>query len=612
MASTVKANNLYVATSTSGHFAVTIADIRLVNNQVPTPLPNYIASEHIARNYPSTVLFDGGKVWNEPVEVGDPPKSLPVDTWPGAKSGAINSFATAAPGAGSQNVFVSRKKVLCHTHQTEQNARNSFGTIVDKAGLDALLKEYEESLKKQKNEDAKAKSKSDGKGEGKGGKEKKEEKPAKPPPKEPPKAKDCAITGVELLDDHAKGKRRPEPRELAAADAEIQVLAGSHIDLRAIVGEMCGEHPKWACEKTGWTQKGEKASFSVPTGGAIVKSSGLQTLKAFFSDLPNAKPVDYEITVEDHKGKGFRRKVASFPRTSVTPYEVEIPEFNQFGDRVKNVFNQLRLNFLWNITLAKGKVGLEGGWEEEEPGEAEEPKCCCKMSVKGSITLIQGTAELRYSLLNVPIPEPTFQAITKGLKLINVVVEWATGRSLLDLYLFANLTASIATNLALEWKKYYQTPMKKLPGASWDLTGSVTFGLGIRVEALAQDKLGGNALARGEGKGEVGVDVIGKPVWEWPPGIKGSLKIKKPKLSFTLEWDLYAIIIPDEAAGATPSFWRHPILYFQKKWSDYAAAFKEKMIDALGDGALKGSKSWSVEGWWDEKEYELGVWKLPV
>src|SRR5690348_3465744 len=100
MASTVKANNLYVATSTSDHYAVTIEDVRLVDNKVPTPLPNWIPTTAIARGYATTVLFDGGKVWNEPVEVGDPPKSNPVDTWPGAKTHQINSFATGAPGAG--------------------------------------------------------------------------------------------------------------------------------------------------------------------------------------------------------------------------------------------------------------------------------------------------------------------------------------------------------------------------------------------------------------------------------------------------------------------------------------------------------------------------------
>jgi hypothetical protein len=147
MASTVSANGLAVATSSSSHYAVTIAEIRLVNRQVPTPLPNFIASEHIARGYPTTVLFDEGKVWNVPVEVGDPPKSNPVDTWPGAKSQAINSFASAAPARAHRTCSWRQESPLLQPHYRAERAtvRHHHG----QARL-MLLKEYEDSLAKQK------------------------------------------------------------------------------------------------------------------------------------------------------------------------------------------------------------------------------------------------------------------------------------------------------------------------------------------------------------------------------------------------------------------------------------------------------------------------------
>ncbi len=442
MASTVTANNLAVATSTSSHWAATVADVRLVDNKIPVPLPNFIASKHIARNYPATVLFDEGKVWNTPVEVGDSPKSQPADGWIGVKGGRRNSFASAAPGSGSPNVFVGGKKVLCFSHTTEQNAHNSIGVITDKPGLDKLLKEYEESLKaKQAAKPKEAKSESQGGGGGAAGDAKEPPKPAEPPPQQATPAEDCTVTGVALLD----GARRPKPVSDMAAPAEIEVMGGSEISLSATLGkQMCGKHPIWRCLVANWTATGQSATFSVPGARSATSTNpGLVGLASVFSEIPNQQPfTTYAITLEDCKGIKLQRNVLAF-RNREEKFEINVAPFEPFGNSFKRVFAGKGINVTWLIRPPSGSLSASASWKEEAATNANHNKVFCSVGVTGSVAIFDGTGEVSYSIFALPIPEPTFQAFAKTLQLLNLAAETLSGRKLIVGDLFINANANL-------------------------------------------------------------------------------------------------------------------------------------------------------------------------
>jgi hypothetical protein len=626
MASTVSANGLAVATSSSSHYAVTIADIRLVNRQVPTPLPNFIASEHIARGYPTTVLFDEGKVWNVPVEVGDPPKSNPVDTWPGAKSQAINSFASAAPGAGSPNVFVAGKKVLCFSHTTEQNARNSFGIITDKPGLDKLLKEYEDSLAKQKAKpDADSTSQSQGGGAGKAGQVAPPPPVPKPVPATTPPEQGCAISGVMAIESDRKQKRR----HAADTDTLLEVIAGAKVDLEATLGTaMCGNHPAWSCAATGWTAKGQKTKFEVP--GRQTAATGSLTWVSFFRTLPNVQATQYTVTVADHVGgEKFKRHILALPKATVSPFQADLGKFGEFGKYAQNVLKKTGLNFTWTVKVLNGQVSLEGGWNACEPGasvggQPYDYKCYFAGAVKGAVDIIDGMARLDYSLLNLPIPAPPVQVVLKGIKAINAVTQALFDRDLVNAFVFAQIQGKLTTTLGLEFRKYYQGNFSLLPKATWDLTGTLVGSIGIRVAALESGKAG-TSLASGTGSANLQVTASGYLLKNWPPGIQGKLTLNQPTLTLVLAYDLTVIIAsPDEEARAHDSrggwtkFWsgvvetiKDPWGAIKAGWSTLTAGVKAELIKSFGN-SLKGSKTYTVGFGWDDIDFKTPEWRLPL
>jgi len=626
MASTVSANGLAVATSTSSHFAVTIADIRLVNRQVPTPLPNFIASEHIARGFPTTVRFDDGKVWNVPVEVGDPPKSNPIDTWPGLKSQAINSFASAAPGAGSPNVFVSGKKVLCFSHTTEQNARNSFGIITDKPGLDKLLKEYEDSLAKQKPKpDADTTSQSKGGGAGNAGQVAPPPAVPKPPPVAPKPTEGCAVSGVMAVE----SDRKQKGRNVADTDTLIEVMAGAKVDLTASPGTaMCGNHPTWTCAATGWTAKGLEAKFPVPQRDS--SATGALTWKALLVTLPNVKATQYTVTLADCVGgEKFKRHVHSLPKGTVSPVQVDLGKFGDFGGGIKNILKKTGLDFSWKVAVMSGQVTLEGGWQAAEAGATSngqpyDYKCYYAGAIKGSVTLIDGSATLEYSLLRLPIPAPPVVAVLKGIQAINLVTNALFGRDLINAFVFASLTGKIATTLGLEFRKYYQGNFSLLPKATWDLTGTLTGSIGIRVAALESGQ-SGTSLASGVGSANLTATASAALLRNWPPGVQGKLTLNQPTLSLVLSYDLTVLIASPaeekaaaDARGGWSAFWsgvvqtiKNPWGAIKAGWSTMSAGIKQSLIDSFGNN-LKGSKTYSVGFGWDDKEMKTPEWRLPL
>lgn len=622
MASTVTANNLAVATSTSSHIAATIADVRLVDNKVPTPLPNYIESEHIARHFCGTVVFDDGKVWSEPVEVGDAPKSKPVDNWIGVKGGKKNSFACAAPGAGSPNVFVGGKKVLCFSHRTEQNAHNSFGVITDKAGLDALLKEYEESLKKNKAKaDADGTSKGKGGGSGAGGQGTSTPPVAKPPAKDPEPATDCTVTGVKLLDNHPKGtKRKPSPPDAGAAPATIEVLQDSNIELEAIVGNMCGEHPVWECQKAGWTAKGPKATFKVPgrvassgTGGAKPGALGIYLA---FVDLPSLKPDEYAITIRDHKGVKLQRNVLAFARKTVAPFEAESEALTkEWVGKIKDKLGKVgSLKLAWSTAVgikSTVKVGAEATWDEEEGGKPEEHKCFYKAGLKVSGVVLDASAEARVSLVTQTwVPVPAYQAVARAVILTNELYRWITetDRQFFDVYAFFGVYVNISTNLSAEWKKYYQGKMNPRPGASWDLKVTGQIKTGLRMAVLAESNPNGNTVFKAEGNCQAGIEgtILKVDFAEWPPQLKYGYKVPRLRCEVFIEWDLTMFLASEEEKSDLK--WYNVWGQAKKLWKDWTTKFRDKMIAAFGDAIRKGKKGFAVDfDFWDEKEVETDI-----
>ncbi len=630
MASTVFANNLAVATSTSGHYAVTIVDIRKVNHQVPTPLPNFIASEHIARNWPATVRFDDGKVWNEPVEVGDPPKSQPIDTWPGVKSNAINSYANGAPGAGSGNVFVTGKKVLCFSHKTEQNAKNSFGIITDKAGLDKLLKEFEDSQKKKINPDADGKTKSKGKGKGKTGKKKTDPPPPQPPPPEPPKPKGCAVAGFKLEDDgttvitggkEKKSVRLPSNKDSAAQRATIEVIAGSKLKMTATVGDaMCAEHALWVCQAAAFKKTGETAELEIP-GGDARNSSGLQAL---LYELPSTRPVTYEVVLTAHEGT-FNRTVLAFPKHKVAPFSIEVAPFSDWGRKWANLFQRTRLNFQFTFKNPYGTLSSEGAWTEEEGGAAANWwKCYCMMALKGELTFLDVTAELRYSVLNIPLPFPPLVAIMRTLRALNAICEWATQRSLIDGYFFIKVSAKVSVTAGVEWRKYYQGNFSVKPSAATlEVGGTGTVAVGFSVAALERQNYNpnlrnygrdasrrdygdGGSLVKGSAYVEVSITIGGKVKEWWPLSVVGTMKIPRPKLVLEITWDLFVLIgNSDPGAQDRSSWWGR----LSSSWSDFKNNLKQKAMASLG-GLVAGKESYEIEFGWDESVWETEPVKI--
>ncbi len=624
MASTVSANGLAVATSSSSHYAVTIADIRLVNRQVPTPLPNFIASEHIARGYPTTVLFDEGKVWNVPVEVGDPPKSNPVDTWPGAKSQAINSFASAAPGAGSPNVFVAGKKVLCFSHTTEQNARNSFGIITDKPGLDKLLKEYEDSLAKQKAKpDVDSTSQSRGGGAGKGGQAAPPPAVPQPPPAEAKKEQGCAIAGVLAAD----GDRKQKDRNPAHIKSLLEVIAGSKVDLEAKEGTaMCGQHPIWSCAANGWTGTGLKTEFRTPQN--TVSATGALSLLTIWTTRPNVKATVYTITLADCLGGGkFQRDIFVLPGGNVSAPITGFGPFGAFGGGIQKVLGRTGLDFTWDVKVMAGKLAFEGGWQAAEStahtgkgaaAEYYDYKCYYAASLKGSVVVLDGTAKLEYSLFRLPIPGP-IMAFLRGIELLNKVTNAITGRDLITANVFVSITGQLAANLGIEVRKYYNGSFNLMPKATFDITGQLTGSIGVRVAAL--DSKAGAALASGTGSANLSVTASGAILKNWPPGVQGKLTLNRPTLTLVLAYDLTVLIYTPQkeqndlnARGGWGAFWdavTSPIQTVKKGWSKLSDSVRKEIADSLGE-QLKGSRTYSMAFGWDDKNLDTGEWRLPI
>jgi hypothetical protein len=623
MASTVSANGLAVATSTSSHYAVTIADIRLVNRQVPTPLPNFIASEHIARGFPTTVRFDEGKVWNVPVEVGDPPKSNPVDTWPGAKSQAINSFASAAPGAGSPNVFVSGKKVLCFSHTTEQNARNSFGIITDKPGLDKLLKEYEDSLAKQKAKaDADATSQSQGGGAGKGGQAAPPPTVPTPPPAEVKPAQGCAIAGV-IATDGEKYKRYQKGRKAPDTNTLLEVIAGTGVDLVATPGTaMCGKHPIWSCAATGWSETGLTTTFKTPKNG--VTSTGALSLITVFTKGPSVKATQYNVTLADCVGgEKYQRQIFSLPSSEVSVAELGFGNFGEFGNKIPFLIGKLGLDFVWEIKLMSGKLSFDGAWKAAEAGakwsgQDYDYKCYYAASLTGSVTIFDAMARVEYSLLR-PMPIPPIVPIQTAITALNAVTRAISGRDLIVLKVFIQIAGQLATKLGIEARKYYGDSFSLMPKATWDLNGSLTGSIGVRVAAL--ESKAGNALASGTGSANLGLTASGGLMKNWPPGIAAKLTVNEPTLKLVLAYDLTVLIYsPDDEKkkqderGGWSSFWSavtSPVQTLKKGWSAISDSVRKQIADSLGEN-LKGSREYVLKDWgWKEKNFET-QWRLPI
>lgn len=245
MGSTVSANGLVVATSTSGHFATSVpGDMRLVGQKVPTLLPNFVESKKIYSAYPSLTRFGSGLIWVEGTKAG--PKSDPIDTWPGVViPSAINSYATSKPGSGSNNVYAEAKRVYCFTHDTLQNEGNSSGKLLDKPLMVTGNNDGEGAGEGQSLLDGDGNSDSDGESEGEDGnsdegsdKDKKDQKG--PEAKEP-----CTIVTATVTEG---GRAQSEEQN---ETAYLQIISGKSVEFAGEISEPCNDqHPLWDIDGT--------------------------------------------------------------------------------------------------------------------------------------------------------------------------------------------------------------------------------------------------------------------------------------------------------------------------------------------------------------------------
>ncbi len=162
--------------------------------------------------------------------------------------------------------------------------------------------------------------------------------------------------------------------------------------------------------------------------------------------------------------------------------------------------------------------------------------------------------------------------------------------------------------MALEWTKYYRGQFRLKPGAKWDLKGTITARAGIRVEALPEAKLGGSALVRAVGNVAISIDLSSTLAVTWPPVITVNCTIPSPKLEFYLEWDFFTLFAEKPGAQGPQSIWG----WIKNQWSEFKAAAKEKLIEALGQNVMSGRKAISLDFGWSPREFELAKYTLPV
>lgn len=263
MGSTVSANGLVVATSTSGHFATSVpGDMRLVGQKVPTLLPNFVESKKIYSAYPSLTRFGSGLIWVEGTKAG--PKSDPIDTWPGVViPSAINSYATSKPGSGSNNVYAEAKRVYCFTHDTLQNEGNSSGKLLDKPLMVTGNNDGEGEGEGQSLLDGDGNSDSDGESEGEdGNSDEGSDKDKKDGEGKVPEG-ECTLQSATVTDPTGGRAQSQEENDTAY----LQMVPGK-AKFSAKIDKPCTEqHPEWDIDGT--KTKAADVEHSVRSGASL-------------------------------------------------------------------------------------------------------------------------------------------------------------------------------------------------------------------------------------------------------------------------------------------------------------------------------------------------------
>ncbi len=612
MATTVFANGNAVATSTSDHVAhITAPDFRYPPGTSPAQaqgLWNEIDSTHIARAFPTKTEFGGGKIWTSPVEVGDPPKSMPMDGFLGVKNGGlINSYSCAAPGEGSKNVFVEANKVLRFLDATEQNAKNSPGIINDQAGADAARKAFKPVIPETPEQiAAKAKSKSQGGAAGKDGKGDQSGQVAVAPPVTPPTAEQCTEWGVEMKE----GARPQSDPDVKKPDAYIEVVGrDATISLRAMILKNCGKHADWT--GPGWSATGETAEFRVPAvtnqpatlKGPILGAIGTFTRVMSFAD---ERPDEYRLTSSGCEKANFNRLVRRFslelptaPQIQFGEQDLKKPAGGSGGEVQYGI--TLLLNRFFAVGNSKtfkfltGSIGVAYGWEEHPSAYY----AYAKIVPSGTLTLIQWENEWRFPFENWTIPHPAVKAVQLAIEGINEVSLFLFDRRLISLYFFLRINLKVDTTLGGAIRKRYQGRWE-WGGLTWSATGAFQGAVGISLDALAANPsmnrpVDQTPVFRARGEAQINLSVTGRKTAHEPPQLGVQVSLKPLTLVLTVSWDL-TVLLPAANTNEKRSWWQRA---------------SDRLRRSIGENLLKGGIEKSVDLFEERKFPEDPGWLFP-
>lgn len=478
MASTVAANSLEVATTTSDHIAhATEPDFRIAPGTAPSGvgLLNYIESEYLVRNLPALTEFNTGKIWVTPSECGAPPPTKPPDGFPGAKNGGlVNSYAIVAPGAGSGNVFVEGEKVQRFTDKTLQNAKNSKGMINDRAGFEEYKKNFKPVTPKDLGKDG-PKGGDDESGEGDPNAptepEPASEPPPEPEPETPPGEDPCIIKSATVVDkDGRQTEGGPTKREGGLLEVVPPKPMGETISLTAVYEGECPEdqHPFWTVGGY-WSTKidGATGSFQARAFDVPMAITAIAPMMKLFDFLPRK----YDISAVSHQST-FTRIVHSYPNTQ-SHISLAFEQFKKVISKFETLGKKFGLTEASGINALVGEVRFVAGWKETESHLAT-----CQGKINGSFWPLLGmTLEKHISLIPLGQLFPALIPVVKFVQGVNWAFEKVFGDVLFDIYFVVRLAVNLNLTVAVSYSR--------VEGGKGEITlsgtGRLEIGLGARI-----------------------------------------------------------------------------------------------------------------------------------